>query len=393
MCLRPPCCFFLLSEPIWSSVQNWTSAQRMLLPGITASNIYNRDSSVSPPPVSLYTQPVFSQLNKASDVKGLLIGVFSWELYLEKLLPIDSEFADFIILNNNCGRADVFSWNGTAGRATYLGKEGHLPESPSLFPGDSITVPFDAALLSFQAAMPTEHCMYHSLSVYTSTPESVKVDDGNIAVKVAVVIAVVFFVICLAFCFYDAYVQRRNAKVADAAARSNAIVSSIFPSMIRDRLLDQDDKAAVAHLAGLGAAANGGLNTDAAHMSRLKKYLSNEGMADHVDNADIMFQGKPIADLFPETTIIFADIAGFTAWSSVREPSQVFTLLETVYRAFDNIAKKRRVFKVETVGDCYVAVAGLPDPRKDHAVTMARYVNFRNMENLCVFSFVDESPP
>lgn len=66
--------------------------------------------------------------------------------------------------------------------------------------------------------------------------------------------------------------------------------------------------------------------------------------------------------------------AGFTAWSSgVREPSQVFTLLETVYRASDKIAKRRRVFKVETVGECYVAVTGLPNPRKDHTVAMARF--------------------
>ena len=57
----------------------------------------------------------------------------------------------------------------------------------------------------------------------------------------------------------------------------------------------------------------------------------------------------------------------------MREPSQVFTLLETVYGAFDKIALRRRVFKVETVGDCYVAVAGLPDPRKDHAIAMARF--------------------
>jgi class 3 adenylate cyclase len=47
-------------------------------------------------------------------------------------------------------------------------------------------------------------------------------------------------------------------------------------------------------------------------------------------------------------------------------------LLETVY-PFDEIAKRRRVFKVETIGDCYVAVCGLPDPRKDHAVVMARF--------------------
>lgn len=72
-------------------------------------------------------------------------------------------------------------------------------------------------------------------------------------------------------------------------------------------------------------------------------------------------------------TVFFADIAGFTAWSSSREPAQVFTLLETLYGAFDKIAKRRRVFKVETIGDCYVAVCGLPDPRKEHAVVMSRF--------------------
>jgi len=102
--------------------------------------------------------------------------------------------------------------------------------------------------------------------------------------------------------------------------------------------------------------------------SQLKTFL-DEGNG----NGEQAFDTKPIADLFPNTTVVFADIVGFTAWSSVREPCQVFTLLETVYHAFDEIAKRRRVFKVETVGDCYVAVTGLPDPRKDHAIIMARF--------------------
>jgi class 3 adenylate cyclase len=65
--------------------------------------------------------------------------------------------------------------------------------------------------------------------------------------------------------------------------------------------------------------------------------------------------------------------SGFTAWSSEREPSQVFILLENIYKEFDRIAKRKRVFKVEVVGDCYVAVCGLPDPRKKHAVVMAKF--------------------
>ena len=88
--------------------------------------------------------------------------------------------------------------------------------------------------------------------------------------------------------------------------------------------------------------------------------------------------------IIAEVTILFADIVGFTAWSSVREPAQVFTLLETLFAAFDEVATKRRVFKVETVGDCYVAVAGLPDPRKDHATVMARFAKdvLMTMNNL-----------
>lgn len=70
---------------------------------------------------------------------------------------------------------------------------------------------------------------------------------------------------------------------------------------------------------------------------------------------------------------MFADVAGFTAWASAREPSQVFRLLESLYSNFDQIAKKRGVFKVETIGDCYVAVCGLPTPNKRHFMVMAKF--------------------
>lgn len=44
-----------------------------------------------------------------------------------------------------------------------------------------------------------------------------------------------------------------------------------------------------------------------------------------------------------------------------------------MYGAFDEIARRRKIFKVETVGDCYVAVCGMPEARKDHAVAMVRF--------------------
>jgi Adenylate and Guanylate cyclase catalytic domain len=110
-------------------------------------------------------------------------------------------------------------------------------------------------------------------------------------------------------------------------------------------------------------------NPNLAPNHRLKTFL-NSGGNPNVNEAD---GAQPIADLFPNCTVMFADIAGFTAWSSSREPAQVFVLLQAVYQAFDALAKKRRVFKVETIGDSYVAVTGLPEPQPNHAVIMARF--------------------
>ncbi|KAL7556532.1 hypothetical protein ACA910_018274 [Epithemia clementina (nom. ined.)] len=156
-----------------------------------------------------------------------------------------------------------------------------------------------------------------------------------------------------AFLAYDRFQRKRNTKIVANAAKSNALVSSLFLSNIRDRLLQPVSTTK---------------NTmPRSNMGKLQFFL------DGSDSEAGSGEDKPIADLFLETTIMFADITDFTAWSSMREPSQVFTLLENVFSALDRLAHKRRVFKVETVRDCYVAVAGLPEPRKDHAVAMARF--------------------
>jgi class 3 adenylate cyclase len=65
--------------------------------------------------------------------------------------------------------------------------------------------------------------------------------------------------------------------------------------------------------------------------------------------------------------------SGFTSWSSTRDPCQVFVLLETLYAAFDSIAQARNVFKVETIGDCYMAVTGLPDQHRYHHINAVKF--------------------
>lgn len=73
--------------------------------------------------------------------------------------------------------------------------------------------------------------------------------------------------------------------------------------------------------------------------------------------------------------IISYQIVGFSAWSSEREPTQVFRLLETLYQSYDEVAANMKIFKVETIGDSYVAACGLPSPRRDHAATMVRFAS------------------
>ena len=79
-----------------------------------------------------------------------------------------------------------------------------------------------------------------------------------------------------------------------------------------------------------------------------------------------------IADRHPEITVLFADIVGFTPLSSRLSAVQTVELLNQVFTAFDTICDRIGVEKVRTIGDGYMAVAGAPLPRADHASAIAR---------------------
>ncbi|MBD2568220.1 adenylate/guanylate cyclase domain-containing protein [Anabaena lutea] len=78
-----------------------------------------------------------------------------------------------------------------------------------------------------------------------------------------------------------------------------------------------------------------------------------------------------IADSFLEVTVLFADIVGFTELSSHTPPPQLVELLNTIFCLFDELAELHGVEKIKTIGDAYMAVAGLPNHRSDHAIAIA----------------------
>lgn len=74
-----------------------------------------------------------------------------------------------------------------------------------------------------------------------------------------------------------------------------------------------------------------------------------------------------IADSFRDVTVLFADIVGFTTLSENMSPEELVSMLNEVFSLFDAIAERRGLEKIKTIGDAYMAVAGVPTPVADHA--------------------------
>jgi class 3 adenylate cyclase len=79
----------------------------------------------------------------------------------------------------------------------------------------------------------------------------------------------------------------------------------------------------------------------------------------------------PLADAFPEATIMFVDLVDFTNLSSSLDPRRLVGLLNRLFTEFDRIVEEHGIEKIGTSGDSYMAVAGVPLPVENHADRIA----------------------
>jgi adenylate cyclase len=78
-----------------------------------------------------------------------------------------------------------------------------------------------------------------------------------------------------------------------------------------------------------------------------------------------------IADSFADVTVLFADIVGFTDVSAGVTPEILVVMLNEIFTAFDTIADDRGLEKIKTIGDAYMAVAGIPASGANHVAQTA----------------------
>eukprot|EP00980_Cylindrotheca_fusiformis_P016352 scaffold4870_cov135-Cylindrotheca_fusiformis.AAC.2 len=318
-------------------------------------------------PGSQIVQPIFEGADtEAKDRKIVAITGISlhWLDYFKNLLA-DDEDGLVVVLESACPRLlGSGAWlDNTGSERNIITYQIDGPKAILLGEGDFHDPMYDALVVSEtfvdldidQSQLPEASCVpVLTLHVYPSAELENSFQTDNATIYTVVVVAIFAFT-TLVFLFYDYSVGKRQRTVMDRIVKQDRIVSDVFPTAIRDRLYENQAKNLVTGDADM-------LDDDGPF-----------GLDETFAGRSNMMGTAPLADLFPSVTVVFADLVGFTAWSSAREPHHVFILLETVYGAFDKLAYRHSIFKVETVGDCYVAAAGLPEPTEDHAVLACRF--------------------
>jgi guanylate cyclase len=88
--------------------------------------------------------------------------------------------------------------------------------------------------------------------------------------------------------------------------------------------------------------------------------------------ADLKRDGQTEAKYYESASVLFADMVGFTALADRSAPDDLVATLNEIFTEFDEIADRFEIEKIRTIGDAYMAAAGVPAEWNDHAGAIAR---------------------
>jgi hypothetical protein len=286
-------------------------------------------------PFSPLMYPVFDTLQNGNGEKklvGVFLLMFYWRLQFTNVLPDGGEGV-ICVLENTQGQEFSFRLDGPD--VTYLGagdrhdaKHNDLEHYANV--AEYLQGRAGPETRSYTAIELNPEFNNYKLRVYPSQ----SFQDAYVTNKPAiytVVAAFIFFVTSCIFLLYDYLVERRQKVVMDKAVKSSAVVSSLFPEKFRDRLLNEgDDTKSTEDVSSSedDKDKNNWLVNGPNHMMKLD---NDTGASMITSEQAATRKGKPIADRFLDSSVMFADLAGFTQWAASRQPDEVFELLESLY--------------------------------------------------------------
>lgn len=281
------------------------------LRSIQEKKVYKHSGS----PVVTVSIPVFdSFMNENRRVIGVMSVTTSFRrIYFDNVLP-DNVLGIIAVVANTCGGQYTYEVDGPNAKGLNFSdmhdsrydslkrQSETLGKDTTIADGSVNGTGFDASCQYYVEVFPSQvsytRILYNYLTFFLTFLflQRQKFEDEYVTplpLYVTLAVAGVFLITILVFFMFNRLVEKRQDMVLEKAAHSTAIVSSLFPKQVRNRLLETDEQR---KQIGSG--------------NRFKNALSGGNSGDSQ-----LLKGSQIADLFPDCTVLFADIVGFTVWS------------------------------------------------------------------------------
>jgi hypothetical protein len=248
---------------------------------------------------TVIAHPVFEDFAGQSKIVGHLTAIVPWRTFFQDILSEGTESEPItVVMENTCD--EVFTMEVRGPNVAVIG-EYDLHETEYIHLKMSEIFADFANPKGLADAGLGEHCVY-SINIYP-TQEMEENDLTSEPIYYMVAVFSVFFLTSICFFLFDFSVHQRQKRVLKVAKKQMTIVNSLFPKKVQAQMMAEVDQTNN-ELSAMGKAG-------------LKSYLKDAVVGENNRTAFKVDKSKPIADLFPETTIMFADIVGCVYTSSL----------------------------------------------------------------------------
>jgi len=169
--------------------------------------------------------------------------------------------------------------------------------------------------------------------------------------------------------YYDVFTQENNVKIANLQAKRETELKQKEIELQKERL----EKARIQLMSVAGGLIGLIIIILLIYLSRRKSERLLRNMLPAKIARRLKKKEKPIADMFENAAVVFADIVDFTGFSKDKDPHQVIEVLTDIFGRMDALSDKFGLEKIKTIGDCYMAVSGLPVPTSNSVENAALF--------------------